>query len=341
MRRLILILFIGLLAGCAHFEIGIEPPATPAPRATEVVVHVTETPPMVPLTPIPIVLPTSTATSIPTATRRPAVRPTSILTIQSPTSTATPEGPTILNFSVEPLEVDPGDTVTLRWSVANTDSVDIYQHGPDTVPNYDTVDLSATGEITQTILERERLWHVYELSVPHGTGVVTQAITVAIRCPYTYFFNPQPAEDSAWACPDGPLISSTAAEQVFENGRMVWLQHDDMIYVLRNDGTYRTYEDTWVAGQADTVPGLTPPQGRYMPIRGFGKVWSGDPEMRSSLGWAMASEQGFETQIQGGWIHCCSRLDAMNRPIYLRDVEGHIIRLWPGESPPGQWSWVD
>ncbi len=324
MRRLTLILFIGLLAGCAHFEIGIEPPATPTPRATEVVVHVTETPPIVPLTPTPIVLPTSTVTSTPTATRRPAVRPTST--------------PTILNFSVEPLEVDPGATVTLRWSVTNADSVDIYQHGPDTLPSYRTVALPVTGEITQTILERERLWHVYELSVPQGTGVVTQAVTVAIRCPYTYFFMPQPAEDSAWACPDGPPISSTAAEQVFENGRMLWLQHDDMIYVLRNDGTYRTYEDTWVAGQADTVPGLTPPQGRYMPIRGFGKVWSSDPEMRSSLGWAMAAEQGFETQIQGGWIHCCSHLGSVNRPIYLRNIDGRIIRLWAGESPSGQWS---
>jgi hypothetical protein len=76
-------------------------------------------------------------------------------------------------------------------------------------------------------------------------------------------------------------------------------------------------------------------------VRGFGKVWSGAADIRSRLGWALTEERGFETQIQGGWIHCCSRLSAVNRPIYLRNVDGRIIRLWPGEFEPGQWKWVE
>ncbi len=289
------------------------------------------------LTAAPLVFPTSTATLTPTATRIRRLTPTPI--VPSTTPTAAPELPSILSFSVEPLEVDPGDTVTLRWSVTNTDSIDIIQRVPDTLSNHDTVNLSATGEITQTILERERLWHVYQLSAPHGSDLVTQTITVTIRCPYTYFFSPLPEGDRAeWSCPDGQPITSTAAEQVFEDGRMIWLQHDDRIYVLFDDGTYQTFEDTWVAGQPDSVPGLTPPAGRVLPVRGFGKVWSNDANLRSRLGWALAPEKGFDTQLQGGWMHCCAQSNVVNRPIYARDLDGRIIRLWAGESPRGQWS---
>ena len=266
----------------------------------------------------------------------------SIPIVPAPTSTPLPAGPIILNFSIEPLDVNPGDTVTLSWSVTNVDSVDIYQRVPDTLPSYNTVNLSATGQLTQTIRDQQRLWHSFELSASNASGVITQTITVAIRCPYAYFFGTLPVEDRAeWSCPDGEPIASTAAEQVFEDGRMIWLQHDDLIYVFFDDGTYQVFEDTWVAGQPDAVPGLTPPAGRTLPVRGFGKVWSGDAVVRSRLGWALAEERGFETQLQGGWLRCCSRLNAVNRPIYLRNVERRIIRLWPDEFPPGQWKWVE
>jgi hypothetical protein len=347
MRCLKLILLISLLSGCRTFEIGFvqTPTATAAlPLRATTTPTVTATSASA-ATPTALVPPTSTATLPPPATAKPIViRPTQPI---EPTPTATalptaaPDPPTIISFSIEPREVNPGETVTLRWSVTNADSIDIYQYTPDTLPAYDTLGLPVSGALTQTILERERLWHVYELAAPHGSRVVTQTVSVAIRCPYTYFFNPLPVEDRAeWSCPESAPSASTAAEQVFENGRMIWLQHDDRIYVFFNDGKYQTFEDTWVAGQAETVPGLTPPSGRYAPVRGFGKVWSGAEDVRSRLGWALAAEQGFEAQLQGGWIHCCSRLGTVNRPIYLRNIEGRILRLWPGEMPPGQWQFV-
>jgi hypothetical protein len=239
------------------------------------------------------------------------------------------------------LEVNPGDSVTLRWSTTKADHVDIFQYMPDTVPYSGTVGLPPSGEITQTILARERQWHTFELSAANEAGVVTQMVTVSIRCPYVYFFSPLPAADrEMWDCPDGLPISSSAAEQVFENGRMFWTQHDQRIYVLLNDGTYRTYDDTWTAAEPDRDPALVPPEGRYQPLRGFGKVWRTQPDVRAQLGWATAVEQGFETQLQGGWIHCCSRLGAVNRPIFLRSFDGRIVRLWAGETPPGQWIFV-
>ncbi len=344
MRRLMLILLITILAGCRTFEIGFVQTPTPTLSVAATSLATISLSTVAP-TYTATALPTSSATLTPTATARPIViRPTQPI-VPTPTATATPiaapDLPTIISFSVEPREVNPGDIVTLRWSATNADSVDIYQYGPDTLSSYNTLDLPATSTITQTILDRERLWHVYEVAAPHGSRVVTQTITVAIRCPYVYFFGSLPVEDRAdWSCPDGPPVSSTAAEQVFENGRMIWLKHDDGIYVFFNDGRYQTFENTWVAGQPDADPALVPPAGRLVPVRGFGKVWSGDAEVRSRLGWALASEQGFDTQMQGGWIHCCSRLAEVNRPVYLRNVDGRIIRLWLGEMPPGQWQFV-
>ena len=340
MRRLALIFLIELMTGCAHFEIGVEQPATPTSPATATQPPVSETPTMeVRLAPPTLVVATSTATIVPTVTRRPVVRSTVTPVTPSPTPQPTLQPTSIISFTVDPREVNPGESVTLRWSTTNADQVDIFQYTPDTVPYSGTVGLPSTGEVTQPILARERQWHVFELSAANDAGVVTQTVTVSIRCPDVYFFSPLPGADrERWSCPDGPASSSSAAEQIFENGRMIWLQQDDRIYVFLNDGTYRTYEDTWVAGQPDTVPGLTPPAGRVAPVRGFGKVWSGAPEVRSQLGWALAPEQGFETQLQGGWIHCCSQTDAVNRPIYVRDLDGRIVRLWPGATSPGQWS---
>jgi len=340
MRRATVILCLLLLAGCRTFEVGFvqtptldrttaTPTSSPSPTATVTIEQ-------------PTLAPTSTATITPTATRRPTLRPSATPIVPVATSTPQPESPTILTFLVEPSVVSPGEIVGLHWSVNNADAINIYQYAPDTLPVYNTLNLSATGQITQTIRDQQRLWQSFVLSASNAGSVVTQTITIAIRCPYTYFFSPLPAEDQAdWSCPDGDPIASTAAEQIFENGHMMWLQHDNRIYVFFDDGTYQTFEDTWVAGQPDSVPGLTPPAGRYLPVRGFGKVWSGDANIRSRLGWALAEERGFETQLQGGWLRCCSRLNAVNRPIYLRNVEGRIIRLWPGEFPPGQWQWAE
>ena len=340
MRCLTLILCLLLLAGCRTFEIGFV--QTPTPDRTTAAPTITATLPATATIEQPTVEPTTTATITPTATRLPTLRPTAKPIVPTATSTPQPQGPTILEYSVEPLEVDPGDVVTLRWSVTDADSIDIYQHVPDTLPSYNTVNLSASGQLTQTIRDRQRLWQAFELSASNELGVVTQTIAVTVRCPYAYFFSPLPVEDqSDWSCPDGEPIATAAAEQIFEDGRMIWLQTDDRIYAFFDDGTYQTFDDTWVAGQPDAVPGLTPPAGRYMPVRGFGKVWSGDANVRSRLGWALGEEQGFETQMQGGWLRCCSRLNAVNRPIYLRNVEGRIIRLWPGEFPPGQWKWAE
>ena len=100
-------------------------------------------------------------------------------------------------------------------------------------------------------------------------------------------------------CAVSPGQESPAAYQPFELGTMLWHGQARIIYVLRQDGTWSGYEDTWKEGQPDHDPALVPPQGLYQPVRGFGKVWR--ERLRGSeawIGWATAPERAFGTVAQ-------------------------------------------
>ena len=98
-----------------------------------------------------------------------------------------------------------------------------------------------------------------------------------------------------------------AAHERFEGGYMFWRQDIKKIYVFFGNpntdtvGTWIEYEDTWVDGepmptpQAGGLPGVrgsaTPPAGKYAPVRGFGKLWYSDKDLRDRMGWALEPEQ--------------------------------------------------
>jgi hypothetical protein len=80
-------------------------------------------------------------------------------------------------------------------------------------------------------------------------------------------------------------------------------------------GVWAEYDDTWVdgtpeaAGSATVTPsgtptgaespfGGTPPAGKYVPVRGFGKLWSENTLVRTRLGWAIEPEQGVTGAFQ-------------------------------------------
>ena len=87
------------------------------------------------------------------------------------------------------------------------------------------------------------------------------------------------------------------AEQLFEQGRMFWLQPTKEIWVLllteENGGTWTVYKDTFEDGEMEFDPDTTPPEGLYQPERGFGKLWRENPEIREQLGWAITPEFGY------------------------------------------------
>ena len=99
-------------------------------------------------------------------------------------------------------------------------------------------------------------------------------------------------------CALGASHEISAAEQFFEQGVMLWHvspypRTAATIYVgFTGSIPVRAarYPDLWAEGEPETA-GLTPPEGRYEPKRGFGKVWRDQPGVRDQLGWAIQPER--------------------------------------------------
>lgn len=109
--------------------------------------------------------------------------------------------------------------------------------------------------------------------------------------------------------PTPTITQIQVAEQVFENGRMFWLQPTGQIWVMivtsEGRGDWQIYEDTFTEGEPETDPELVPPPGMEQPTRGFGKLWRDNPDLRAALGWAITPEFGFVTRYEyhpGGTI---------------------------------------
>ncbi|MBN1964956.1 MAG: hypothetical protein JW910_09930 [Anaerolineae bacterium] len=118
--------------------------------------------------------------------------------------------------------------------------------------------------------------------------------------------------------PTALVAQIQVAEQVFERGRMFWLQPTREIWVMIQDeddptrGVWQRYEDQFVEGEPETDPELTPPADLIQPRRGFGKLWREEEGLRQALGWATAAEYGFVTRYE-------------YRPGGYLDSEGHYV----------------
>lgn len=127
---------------------------------------------------------------------------------------------------------------------------------------------------------------------------------------FALIYNSDPALHAALGCATSyqPNIPPQAwpvstAYQPYEHGFMLWTSRlgwyeQRAIYVLFSDGTYRRFDDTWQSGVDPESGGETPPEGLVEPVRGFGKVWRSNPDVRAMLGWALGPEQGGDGQIQ-------------------------------------------
>ena len=149
---------------------------------------------------------------------------------------------------------------------------------------------------------------------------------------------PPTATPAATATPD-PFptrvkASIYVAEQQFEGGSMLWLQPNSQIWLLTVDEAglkiWNVYDDTFSDGAAESDPQIVPPEGLYQPVRGFGKLWRENPEVRLKLGWAVAPEVGHTTRYRyyhGG--HVADDMEYIPAPGYhlVDSVSGERIRF--------------
>lgn len=85
-----------------------------------------------------------------------------------------------------------------------------------------------------------------------------------------------------------------AAFQRYQHGLMIWRADNGGIWVLMDEGLLaRYFPQTSYETLPDNPAKDTPPAGLVQPVNGFGRVWSGFPDVRSRLGWALSTETGY------------------------------------------------
>ena len=162
------------------------------------------------------------------------------------------------------------------------------------------------------------------LEIRNARGTAQAEIELNVQCAHAWV--PELAGAMGDRCPDAAQ-TTWAAQQPFQNGFMIWLEYNQTIYIFYDLGdppTYATYPNTFEEGDPERDPGITPPSGLLQPIRGFGKVWREQPEVRSRLGWATASESGFET-----WQQRYEGFGMHNVTIWMEGVGGTVYELAP------------
>jgi hypothetical protein len=174
--------------------------------------------------------------------------------------------------------------------------------------------------MTYTISPLARNYSDFMLFASNAGGQWTGAgVQIVLTCPDTWFFAPEPE-----ICPAAPAEFGLGAEQHFEHGTMVWVQSQDLIYVLFADGqlyAWYPYLDEWEEGMPVDDPTIIPPPGFFQPKRGFGLVWREQTGVRDRLGWAVDMELGYETAVQ--------RTSYTYSDTYIRAADGNVWRLLP------------
>jgi hypothetical protein len=107
-----------------------------------------------------------------------------------------------------------------------------------------------------------------------------------------------PAVKDQVGCPAATATDVASTEEYFERGYMLWRRDLRRIYALQANGVWQTFADTWTEDQPQDDPTLEAPAGLLQPLRGFGKVWRENPDVKDAVGWATQPEEGLLTTIQ-------------------------------------------
>ncbi len=95
--------------------------------------------------------------------------------------------------------------------------------------------------------------------------------------------------------PNPTIILSHATFQQYENGFMIWRADTSTIYIFGLG--LGTYLQSSYASLLDNDCTGGAPVGLVCPINGFGRIWANDTNTRRYLGWAKATEQGYQVTV--------------------------------------------
>ena len=220
-------------------------------------------------------------------------------------------------FTTNTSSVRPGDTLTLFWSVKGIDKAIIYRLDANGKRGQ-LWNVGRSGSLDVNTRPDDREVVQFLLTIGDDNAHLEQSLAVPVKCSEQWFFEPQPE-----GCAPGEATVTTQVEQTFERGLMIWVQAQNRIYVLFNDGlrpAWTYYPDEFRDGQPQDDPSISPPPGLSQPIRGFGLVWRSHPPVRARLGWATASEAPFDGALQGD-------ATVEGGVMYLRARNGNILAL--------------
>jgi hypothetical protein len=202
----------------------------------------------------------------------------------------------VVSFTVAPNPVERGDTVKVKWNVAESPHVALWQMTYDSklgrwyrrLPSPVTTG-AAVGEWAITVPEDADHTLRFELEATDASGnsITATSDEIKLVC-HPIFFDP---DYPAW-CPSATQ-TTPAALQSFEHGYMVWRSDTGQVYVLfQHPERLNEWSACPAPGQAVDV-GM-PPAGLYAPGGHFGEVWAKlDEHLQSTLGWATAPEQTY------------------------------------------------
>ncbi|MGE5617952.1 MAG: zf-HC2 domain-containing protein [Sphingomonadaceae bacterium] len=135
--------------------------------------------------------------------------------------------------------------------------------------------------------------------VPSATDTPQAVIPTPSPATATPTVGPAPALDSVFrvnpevairlGAARTPEVPVRVARQTFERGMLLSRADTREIFALRRDGSWLLYRDSWEEGEPLSEEAA--PIGLLAPLRGFGKLWRQQPDLRQSFGWATAVEQ--------------------------------------------------
>jgi hypothetical protein len=179
-------------------------------------------------------------------------------------------------------------------------------------------ELEATiSSLSQTMINQQATIDALNAQLEGDNPDVTPDATESVRMTQTVAPTPT---DLPSIFPTPRIEQAIVVEQVFEGGRMFWFRDWRRVWVAVGDeidpisGEWLCFADTFEEGDIESVEELNPPEDYVtesdfanaqpqQPIRGFGKIWREDDDLREALGWALTSETEHSTRreyIAGG-----------------------------------------